>query len=185
MSSILYYSKYCKNCDKLLQMLSKSQTKADIHFLCIDKRVQKGSDTHLILENGQEILLPPTVNRVPALLLLNKGHQVLFGEDIYTHIKPQEVVLNNQATLGQGEPQAFSLGQGSFGVLSDNYSFWDQGADDLSTKGDGGLRQMHNYVTLEDQDNITTPPENYKADTIGEVNLEQIQQERQQMMNNN
>ena len=150
MSSILYYSKFCSNCDKLLQMLSKSQTKSDIHFLCIDKRVQKGDDTHLILENGQEILLPPTVNRVPALLLLNRGHQVLFGKDIYAHIKPQEVVLNNQATSGQGEPQAFALGQGGFGVSSDNYSFWDQGSDDLATKGAGGLRQMHNYVTLEE-----------------------------------
>ena len=27
-------------------------------------------------------------------------------------------------------------------------NFWDQSSDDLSAKGGGGLRQMHNYVKI-------------------------------------
>ena len=81
MSSILYYSTYCDNCNKILQFISTSNSKKDMHFINIDKRAKRSNGaTYIILENGQEILLPPTVNRVPALLLLNKNHIVLFGK---------------------------------------------------------------------------------------------------------
>ena len=48
------------------------------------------------------------------------------------------------------EPMAFSLGGGgSFGdIVSDQYSFLDQAPEDLEAKGNGGMRQMHNYVDL-------------------------------------
>jgi len=48
------------------------------------------------------------------------------------------------------EPMAFSLGGGgSFGdVVSDQYSFLDQDPDELKAGGNGGMRQMHNYVDL-------------------------------------
>ena len=45
---------------------------------------------------------------------------------------------------------AFSLGGGGgFGdVVSDQYSFLDQNEEDLKATGNGGMRQMHNYVDL-------------------------------------
>ena len=90
MSSILYYSNYCDNCGKLLQMISTSNAKKDMHFINIDKRVKKSNGaTYVVLENGQELLLPPTITKIPALLLLNKGHHVLFGPDIYKHLESQ------------------------------------------------------------------------------------------------
>ena len=49
------------------------------------------------------------------------------------------------------EPMAFSLGGGGgFGdVVSDQYSFLDQNAEEMSAKeGNGGMRQMHNYVDI-------------------------------------
>jgi hypothetical protein len=48
------------------------------------------------------------------------------------------------------EPMAFSFGSGGgFGdVVSDSYSFLDQAPEDLEAKGNGGMRQMHNYVDL-------------------------------------
>ena len=73
MITILYYSKYCEISKKYLQILSKSDVQKDIHFICIDKRVTENNKTYIILENGQKIILPETVNRVPALLLLNQG----------------------------------------------------------------------------------------------------------------
>lgn len=167
-----------------MSALSKSRVQDDIHFLCIDKRVkaENGSGAwHIITESGEKVLLPPQVNRVPALLLLNKGHMVLYGEQILQHFQPKNVALNNEATNFNGEPNSFSLGResmGGFGVASDNFSFLDQSADELSAKGNGGMRQLYNYATLDLVDKIETPPDNYSPDKVGSVSLEQLQQKR-------
>jgi hypothetical protein len=183
MSSIIYYSTHCDKSKAVLTALSKSQVSNDIHFLCIDKRVKSSTGAwHIITETGEKVLLPPQVNRVPALLLLNKGHMVLYGEQILQHFQPKNVALNDQATGFNGEPNAFSLGResmGGFGVASDNYSFLDQSADELSAKGNGGMRQLYNYATIDTVDKIDTPPDNYSPDKVGSVSLEQLQQKRQ------
>ena len=141
MSSILYYSNFCEKCKIILQELSKSSEEDDMHFICIDNRINKNSATYIVLEQGQEVLLPPTVNKVPALLLLNHGHRVLFGDDILSHIAPKNEVAQQVATENNGEPMAFSLGGTGFGVASDSFSFLDQTAENLSAKGVGGMRQ--------------------------------------------
>jgi len=151
MSCILYYSKYCEVCKKYLQLLSKSDVQKDIHFICIDKRVKDSNNkTYIILENGQKIILPENVTKVPALLLLAQGYQVLYGDKILEFFKPQQQQEVRQATQNNMEPMAFSLGGGGmFGdVVSDQYSFLDQDASELSAEGNGGMRQMHNYVDL-------------------------------------
>lgn len=149
MSCILYYSKYCEVSKKYLQMLTKTNAQKDIHFICIDKRVQEANKTYIVLENGQKIILPENVTRVPALLLLNQGYQVLYGEQILQHLKPQQEIEVKQATQNNMEPLAFSLGGGGFNnIVSDHYSFLDQAPEELEAKGNGGLRQMHNYVDL-------------------------------------
>jgi hypothetical protein len=184
MSSIIYYSNSCDRCKSVLKALSKSRVQDDIHFLCIDKRVRAANGSgawHIVTETGEKVLLPPQVNRVPALLLLNKGHMVLYGEQILQHFQPKNVALNNEATGFNGEPNAFSLGResmGGFGVASDNYSFLDQSADELSAKGNGGMRQLYNYATIDTVDKIETPPDNYSPDKVGSVSLEQLQQKR-------
>jgi len=190
MSSIIYYSNNCDKSKAVLTALSKSRVQDDIHFLCIDKRVRAANGSgawHIITETGERVLLPPQVNRVPALLLLNKGHMVLYGEQILQHFQPKNVALNNQATGFNGEPNAFSLGResmGGFGVASDNYSFLDQSADELSAKGNGGMRQLYNYATIDTVDKIDTPPDNYSPDKVGSVSLEQLQQKRQMDIQN-
>jgi len=149
MSCILYYSKYCDVSKKYLQMLSKSNVQKDIHFICIDKRVKDSNNkTYIILENGQKIILPENVTRVPALLLLTQGYQVLYGEQILQHLKPRQEVEVKQATQNNMEPMAFSFGGGFNNIVSDQYSFLDQAPEDLEAKGNGGMRQMHNYVDL-------------------------------------
>jgi hypothetical protein len=189
MSSIIYYSNSCDRCKSVLSALSKSQVSNDIHFLCIDKRVKSGTGAwHIITETDEKVLLPPQVNRVPALLLLNKGHQVLYGEQILQHFQPKNVALNDQATGFNGEPNAFALGRESmgsgFGVASDNYSFLDQSADELSAKGNGGMRQLYNYATIDLVDKIDTPPDTYSPDKVGSVSMEQLQQKRQSEIHN-
>jgi hypothetical protein len=151
MSCILYYSKYCEVSKKYLQLLSKSDVQKDIHFICIDKRVKDSNNkTYIILENGQKIILPENITKVPALLLLTQGYQVLYGEQILQHIKPKQQQEVRVATRNNMEPMAFSLSSsGGFGdIVSDQYSFLDQDPDDLKADGNGGMRQMHNYVDL-------------------------------------
>ena len=151
MSSILYYSKYCEVCKKYLQLLSKSQNQKDLHFICIDKRIKDEANNkwYIILENGQRIVFPNNVTKVPALLLLTQGYQVLYGEQILQHLKPQQREEVKRATKNNMEPMAFSFAGGGFGdIISDQYSFLDQNDEDLKATGNGGMRQMHNYVDL-------------------------------------
>ena len=150
MSSILYYSNFCEHSKKLLQSITKTNVSKDIHFICIDKRTKDANNKiYIILENGQKIIMPENVNRVPALLLLNEGYQVLYGESILNHLKPKQEVAVRKATQNNMEPMAFSFGGGGFSdIVSDSYSFLDQGAEELEAKGNGGMRQMHNYVDL-------------------------------------
>jgi hypothetical protein len=182
MSNILYYSNYCNNCKKLLEILQKTKTRESIHFLCIDQR-QQNSDGSLsiLLKNGSKILLPPTIVKVPALLLPNNGFQVLFGDQIYQHLQPKEKMMMNQATKFQGEPDAFGFDSlGSYGVSSDAFSFLDMNSDDLSAKGNGGLRQMYNYVNINDDGvTIETPPDTYEPDKIKDGELEKYEKKRQ------
>jgi len=188
MSSILYYSKFYEHSNKLLQTLSKTNIQKDIHFICIDKRVKDSNNKmFIVLENGQKIIMPENVNRVPALLLLNQGYQVLYGDNIYNYMKPKQEVVTRQATNNNMEPMAFSLGGGGFGIVSDNYSFLDMDSEELNTKGNGGMRQMHNYVPLHHSDTITTPTDDfdYKKDKLsGDLTIEQLQQQREQEMSN-
>ena len=185
MSSILYYSKFCEHSNKLLQTLSKTNVQKDIHFICIDKRVKDSNNKmFIVLENGQKIIMPENVNRVPALLLLNEGYQVLYGESILNHLKPKQEVAVKKATQNNMEPMAFSFGGGGFSdIVSDSYSFLDQGAEELEAKGNGGVRQMHNYVDLNYSDNITTPSDDhdYKGSNkiSGDLTVEQLQQQRE------
>ena len=185
MSSILYYSKFCEHSNKLLQTLSKTNVQKDIHFICIDKRIKDSNGKmFIVLENEQKIIMPENVNRVPALLLLNQGYQVLYGESILNHLKPKQEVSIKKATQNNMEPMAFSFGGGGFSdIVSDSYSFLDQGADELEAKGNGGMRQMHNYVDLNYSDNITTPADDhdYKGSNkiSGDLTVEQLQQQRE------
>jgi hypothetical protein len=189
MSAILYYSNFCEHSKKLLQTLSKTQVSKDIHFICIDKRERdQNGKIQIVLENGQKIVMPENVSKVPALLLLNQGYQVLYGDNIYNYMKPKQEVITKQATNNNMEPMAFSLGGGGgFGIMSDNYSFLDMDSEELNTKGNGGMRQMHSYVPLNHSDAITTPSDDfdYKQDKLsGDLTIEKLQQQRDQEMSN-
>ena len=194
MSYILYYSKYCEVSKKYLQILSKSTVQKDIHFICIDKRTKDSNNkTFIILDNGEKIILPENVTRVPALLLLNQGYNVLYGEKILEFLKPKQEVEVRKATQNNMEPMAFSFGGGFGDIVSDQYSFLDQGPEDLEAKGNGGMRQMHNYVDLNYSDQVSmqtpTDEQEYKgANRIAEDKskdlMSQIQAQREADLKN-
>ena len=181
MSMILYYSNYCESCRNILPTISQSHLKNDIHFLCIDNRIRKPDNSlYLVMSNQKEILLPPVITQVPALMLLNRGSQVLLGKQIIEYLQP--VQTKNVLDLGKGnntEPESFCLLDiNNYGVSSDNYSFLDQTVESLSAKGNGGLRQLRNNVLLEHTDQIETPPDTYVPNKVGDVSLEKLEKER-------
>ena len=189
MSSILYYSTFCEHSKKLLQHISKTPMIDEIHFISIDKRIKENDGKiYIILENGQKIIMPNNIDKVPALLMLNGNYNVLYGEDIYNFIKPREKEMARVATNNNMEPLAYCLSGGSYGgIVSDNFSFLDMDPESLKAKGDGGLRQTHNYFCINDQsennNNIYTPSDEqkYKQPKLGEnVTIEQLQQQRDQ-----
>ena len=194
MSTILYYSNFCEPSKKLLQSVTKTQNTNNIHFICIDKRVKDtNGKIFIVLQNGQQILMPENVTRVPALLLLNQNYKVIYGNDIYNYLKPQVTQQVQQATKNNMEPINFQDGFKSFGgfsggIVSDNYSFLDQSDSELSVKGDGGLRQIHNYVTLNESMNLSMklPQDDVEYNKIkeGELSVEALQRRRDEEVAN-
>jgi hypothetical protein len=175
MNSILYYSNHCNHSKDILFILSRMEVKKDMHFVCIDNRVkEKNGKINVILDNGAKILLPPNVMKVPALLLLNRGNRVLFGEEIKEFIRPKKKSV--ESMIMGGEPLAFSFSNENE-IISDKFSFLDTPAEDLMAKGCGGLRMLHNYATLDGGVSIETPPETgmVKKPTL---DINKIQKER-------
>jgi hypothetical protein len=190
MSSILYYSNYCEKCKDLLRLIGKSDIKNDMHFVCIDKRFRdpQTGGIYVTLETQQKILLPPQVQKVPAMLLLKEGNTVIFGNDVMDKVKPKEEYsaakatgFNGEPSAFKGDPSSFSLGYdniGGFGVASDNFSYWDQGSDELLAKGNGGTRQMYNYATVDHKTTIETPKDDWSPDKVGETAVKDMESER-------
>jgi hypothetical protein len=183
MSSILYYSNQCEHSKRLLQTLAKSPTTKDMHFICIDRRVKDPSGKiYIVLETGQRIIMPENVSRVPALLLLNDNYKVLYGEAILQQLKPRVEAEMRVATQNHMEPNAFSFSSAGGCVASDQYSFLDMDSESLKATGDGGMRQMHNYVDLNFADKVHTPldeAEYKRASKMPEgMTVEQLQQQR-------
>lgn len=182
MSFVLYYSNFCENSGKLLQKIGNNKDlKDDIHFICIDKRIKKSDGIYIILPNQKELILPEMVTGVPALLLLNRGNQVLFGDNILSHLE----LINNKVKENT-DYEAFSFGDiNSCGVMSDTYSFLDQSVESLSAKGNGGLRQLRNNATLDYIDSVNTPIDDYVPNKVGDISIDKIQQERASVLTNN
>ena len=190
MSYILYYSNYCNYSKQVLNNVSKnpSVTK-EVHFICIDKRIQEKGKTFIILENGQKIIMPENIQKVPSLLLINDGFRVIDNaEHIIQFFQPRKKQEMREATMNNMEPVAFGFEGGGSCVVSDNYSFLDQDSKQMEAKnGNGGLRQMHNYVGLNDNSSIYTPEDEVDYNNgpkMGEnMTIDQLKQQRENDFN--
>lgn len=198
MSSILYYSKFCNSSNKILQILTKFNVSDQIHFVCIDSRIKKNGKNYAVLGNGQEIPMPENITAVPALLILNQQYRVIYGNEIINFFQNQ---INTQIDIAtnknkipistQSESKFSEFGGFSGSIVSDSYSYLDQDpVVELSTKGNGGLRQMHNYAGLNDESFMIRQPnlqqsnnqQDQKSNKIkeGEYTLDQLKQQREQ-----
>jgi hypothetical protein len=180
---ILYYSNYCKHSQKVLQYLVKGGMSESLNFICVDKRVRDANNNQLyiVLENGKRVTMPPNIQSVPALLQVKKNYSVILGDDIIAHFGPQVENKVAVAHRGGGEPMAFQLSpSGGSNIVSEQYTMYNMTSDELSAKGNGGRRQLYNYVpATHDTLTIPTPPDNYQPDKISSnVTVDGLQQKR-------
>lgn len=176
----LYYSNYCEKCKKLLSLLHKSEYRDKFKYICIDNRVKENGKIVVILNNGYKLYMPPVVTKVPTLHN-DQTNNVLVGNEIMNFLNPPNKQIQNNNNKVNSQPEAFGNyfdTNNSFGVMSDSFSFLNQSADDLSAKGNGGVRQMYNYCGLDSVDKIHTPEEEESNHKIGNVNLDDLQSQR-------
>ena len=186
---ILYYSNYCVHSKKILQYLGKEALTNQLNCICIDKRTcdPKTGQIYIILENGKQLMMPPNVHSVPAMLLVKENFRVILGEEIIQYLQPKVKKQNAVATQNQGEPMGYVLNQSNNGmsIVSEQFTYYNMSPEELSAKGKGAGRQMYNYVSANDDINsIPTPPDNYHPDKIsGDVTLDSLQNQRNEEIN--
>lgn len=179
---ILYYSNHCKHSKKILQFFVNNNLTDQLNFICIDKRKQdpQTGQIYIILENGTQILLPPNVHSVPALLLVKQNYNAILGDDILAKFQEKIKTQNNIATLGNGEPVGVALDSVRIGtVISEQFTPYGATPEELSTKSKSN-RPLYNYVSANsDGSMINTPPDTYRPDKVSEsVTIDTLQQIR-------
>lgn len=160
MSAILYYSTLCENSMTVVHELVKTKIQDDIHFVCLDKRVNVNG-TIMVNHEGELLEIPHTINRVPALFFI-KDSSLLFGNEIHEYVGNLSKNQQIEATNGNYEPYGFS--SGTFTSIDNNEL--------------GNI----NYAsaTYDNIQKIETPPEDYVPDKINENNIKAYQDNRMQ-----
>ena len=180
----LYYSNYCKHSQRVLQFLVKGNLTGKINFLCIDTRERSNDNQmYIVLEDGKRVTMPPNVQSVPSLLLVRQGYRVILGYDIIAHY---QVDANTETKKKQSnqiiEPIGTSLmtSSGGMNIISEPYTSFNLTPDELSAKGNSGRRNMHNYVSANDDIiSIQTPPDTYHPDKVDKnITVDTLQQKR-------
>lgn len=183
---ILYYSNYCKHSQSVVQTLVKSNLTDKLSFVCIDKRKRdpQSGQMYIILENGSKVIMPPNIHSVPSMLLIKDNYRIIMGDDILKHFHKDMKNNNsrNSSNITTHEPSGYFFNNttGGTNIMSEKFTSYDMTPDELSAKGNGGSRQMYNYVSVKNDMNlINTPPDNYKPDKISnDVTLDKLQQKR-------
>lgn len=181
---ILYYSNYCKHSQNIIQTLVKSNLINKISCICIDKRTRDPTNgqVYVTLENGGKVVMPPNIHSVPAMLLVKQQYRVIMGDDILKMLHPE---IKNNMSARQNiptEPTGYFLSNSAGGtnIVSEKYTSYSMTPDELSAKGNGGARQLYNYISVRDDMNlINTPPDTYRPDKVSnDVTLDTLQQKR-------
>jgi len=171
MADILYYSNYCPHSKKILEFIKQSNLMDKMSFISLDRRQTRPDTGQLIilLENGQQRLLPPNVHHVPSLVE-GKKFSVVFGDTEI--IRYLNTVYNLSAPVlptdikngSSGEPIGYIGGGGGTytsygtGTLSDSFHL---------------VNADHNVVP------IYTAPEDYRSNKVSsDVKVEVLESQR-------
>lgn len=181
----LYYSNYCKHSQRVLQFLVKGNLAEKLNFLCIDNREKDSSNNqvYIVLENGKKVIMPPNIQSVPSLLLVRQGYRVILGDDIIQHYqidanRETKKKISNQIHEPMGSE--LFLSNGGMNIRSEQFTAFNLTPDELSAKGNSTRRNLHNYVSVNDDIiSIQTPPDTYQPDKVDSgITVDTLQQKR-------
>lgn len=180
---LLFFSELCKHSQELLGNMKQNKLLDKVQLISIDNRHVEKNVTYIHLNSQQFMPLPPMITCVPTLCIM-PNYEILKGGQIIDYFAPMSKNIEDERQQLNMEPNAFSLESetnGSFGVSSDSFSFWDTDHAELSAQGNGGTRQMYTYASIESasehSEQIYTPLEQ-TDDKVQPVTLDQIQQQR-------
>ena len=147
----LYYSNHCPHSKEVIQYIAKHNLLNKLSCICLDKRT-RDTNNHLIilLENGRQVLLPPSILDVPSLLLKSKQYTVLSGSNnIISHFNTiYGIIVESTIVRNNGEPIAAS---------SNN--------NNINNNNNSATNFYSDYNTNQ---SIHTPPDNYVPDKISQ-----------------
>lgn len=196
---ILYYSNYCKHCQKIKQFFVKSNLTDKLNFICIDKRTKDTNTGQwiIVLENGHQMKLPPNIHSVPSLLISSNYH-VVCGDDIIEYFQPSAkktgsvsggVSLSGSAVgvggfaVGGGfavEPSGFDFGSNN---ISDQYTYYADGSAQSKT---GFVNANHSVQPIKAEAETYRPnklPPELTVDALHGVRNEHMQKLNNEDMN--
>lgn len=179
MSYVLYYSTNCRSCDKIINELARTELQKSIHFVCIDRRVKRNNHTYVQMESGEEVLLPRTVTKVPALLMLQENNRVIFGNAIYDLFAPKkEPAAQATRQAASQAPREF----GNLGMLSSNSNVQSASYGMLNDGDEDEVSQNGYYVSAfyDNIEQIETPDDDYMPDKLDEDSMKRYREEREQ-----
>ena len=129
---ILYYSNNCKHSKKVIEFVAKGGFADSLICICIDNRKRNPNTNQVVvhLENGQQAILPPNIQSVPVLLLVNQKYKMVLGSDIIRYFEPAMKEKLASANFGNGEPLGFSIGgSGGSNIVSEHFTYYNSSSD--------------------------------------------------------
>ena len=208
MLDFVYYSNMCPHSQAVVQYVVKNGLTERLNFICVDKRRRDDNNNnwYVVLEDGgRKVMIPPNIHSVPSLLLTKENYRVVAGApDILGHLEKaggvaerKDAATNSLAYYstgagagaaamqsGNGEPLGVGVGGGSGGmnIVSEQFTAYDMSPEELSAKGSGQRRSMHNYypATHDIHSNkIETPVDTYTPNKLAaNVTVDVIEQRR-------
>jgi hypothetical protein len=166
----LYYSNFCKHCEKIKHYIVKANLLQQVNSICIDRRTVDPNTGQIVvtLDNGKRIPLPPNIHVVPSLLVRSNYH-VITGDEIIAHFEPKAAEKEMEATAPfGGEPAAFDIMGATKG---DQFTFYADGRGENRVK----------YVDAEHSnlEPIRAIPDSYRPNKIStDVTVEDIDKQR-------
>uniref|UniRef100_A0A6C0HVA5 Glutaredoxin domain-containing protein n=1 Tax=viral metagenome TaxID=1070528 RepID=A0A6C0HVA5_9ZZZZ len=195
---IFYYSNFCPHSQKVIQFIVKNQLNDKISCICVDKRTRDGNNQYMVtLENGKQVMLPPNLQSIPAILCVKKNYTLILGtEPIIEYVQsvfnlslnsqqlfenPYESTVNTRPQYQ--DPVGFIMtgNSNNNGILSEAYTSYDLSPDDLSAQSNSKNRPMYHYTPVNNNFRIEAPEDSYRPDKISSnVTIDVLQHQRNQ-----
>jgi hypothetical protein len=198
---IFYYSNLCPHSQKVVQFIVKHQLNDKLSCICVDKRKRdvNNNQTVVILDNGKQVMLPPNLQSIPAILCVKKNYvlvlgtdpiieylQSFFGLDPLSH-GPTFEHPNHPSTSVNRRPQShdpvgFELVNGpssNTGIYSEPFTGYNLEPEDLAGQSNSNNRPIYEYTPVDKQLFIDTPEDKYRPDKVSSnVTIDVLQQQR-------